>query len=49
MMNGEHIVPSHYAILIGINAYPDKPLKSCVRDVQKIKECLESKLPSVNT
>lgn len=42
-MDDKHIILSHYAILIGINAYPDRPLESCVRDVQKIKECLESK------
>ena len=46
-MDGKHTIHSHYAILIGINAYPDSPLESCVRDVQKIKEYLESKLPSV--
>ena len=48
IMDSKHGGLSHYAILIGINAYPDKPLESCVRDVQKIKECLESKLPSVD-
>ncbi|KAE8442778.1 hypothetical protein EG329_002866 [Mollisiaceae sp. DMI_Dod_QoI] len=35
---------THYAILIGIDNYPDKPLKSCVRDVQDIKTYLESTL-----
>ncbi|KAG4269297.1 hypothetical protein FPRO04_12074 [Fusarium proliferatum] len=33
-----------YAILIGINAYPDRPLTSCVRDVEKIKSVLERQL-----
>lgn len=47
-MDGKHIILSHYAILIDINAYSNKPLQSCVRDVQKIKECLERKLPSVD-
>ena len=47
-MNGQQTIPTHYAILIDINAYPDSPLESCVRDVHKIKECLESKLPSVD-
>ena len=47
-MDGQHTIPTHYAILIGIDAYPNSPLKSCVRDVQKIKECLENKLPSVD-
>jgi hypothetical protein len=31
----------HYAVLIGIDAYPDRPLKACVHDVQKIKESLQ--------
>ena len=47
-MDDQQTIPTHYAILIGIDAYPSRPLKSCVRDVQKIKECLESKLPSVD-
>jgi len=47
-MDDQHTIPTHYAIQIGINAYPDSPLESCVRDVQKIKECLESKLPWVD-
>ncbi|KAH7198298.1 caspase domain-containing protein [Fusarium flagelliforme] len=33
--------PTHHAILVGINAYPDRPLKGCVRDVQKIKTLLQ--------
>lgn len=37
-------VVTHYAILIGIDDYPEKPLKSCVRDVQSIREGLESML-----
>ncbi|KAH6652851.1 putative caspase [Truncatella angustata] len=41
-------VNSHYAILIGIDAYPNGPLNSCVRDVQAIKECLESQLSFVD-
>ena len=28
---------NHYAILIGIDAYPEKPLKSCVGDVTDIE------------
>ncbi|KAK3613486.1 hypothetical protein LTR22_028130 [Elasticomyces elasticus] len=38
----------NHAILVGIDAYPDEPLKSCVRDVEKIKECLEEKVVSIN-
>jgi hypothetical protein len=33
--------PTHHAILVGINAYPDRPLKGCVRDVQQIKSILQ--------
>ncbi|OAQ64686.1 caspase [Pochonia chlamydosporia 170] len=33
---------NHYAVLIGINAYPSKPLKGCVRDVQIFKNYLET-------
>ena len=47
-MGDQCTIPAHYAILVGINAYPDSPLESCVRDVQKIKECLENKLPLVS-
>ncbi|KAL9609951.1 MAG: hypothetical protein Q9167_005324 [Letrouitia subvulpina] len=47
-MDDQQTIPTHYAILIGIDAYPNSPLESCVRDVQKIKECLESKVPWVN-
>jgi hypothetical protein len=32
---------SHYAVLIGINTYPKKPIPSGVRDVQNIKKYLE--------
>ncbi|KAK3391099.1 caspase domain-containing protein [Podospora didyma] len=32
---------SRYAILIGINAYPDRPLAGCVRDVKAVKEYLK--------
>lgn len=35
---------THYAILIGIDDYPDKPLKSAVQDVEDIKTFLESRL-----
>ena len=35
-----------YAILIGINAYPDSPMMGSVRDVQEIKKCLESMAPA---
>ncbi|XEU99253.1 hypothetical protein FSHL1_004540 [Fusarium sambucinum] len=33
--------PTHHAILVGINAYPDKPLSGCVRDVQQIQSLLQ--------
>lgn len=44
-MDGQHIIASHYAILIGINVYAERPLKGCVRDVQEIKKYLEE-MPS---
>lgn len=40
MDSQEHV--SRYAILIGIDGYSEKPLKSCVRDVQGIQAYLES-------
>jgi hypothetical protein len=43
-MDGHNTIITHYAILIGINDYPDKPLKSCVCDVQDTKTYLESVL-----
>jgi caspase domain-containing protein len=42
-MEDQHIAVKHYAILIGINTYEDKPLKGCVRDVQNIKKYLEER------
>jgi len=41
----QHAIATHYAILIGINAYPESPMKGCVRDVQEIKKHLE-KMPN---
>lgn len=32
---------SHHAILIGVDAYPEQPLKGCVNDVWEIKTLLE--------
>jgi len=37
-------IVTHYAILIGIGEYPDRPLKGSVRDVQDAKVHLESTL-----
>ena len=37
---------TRYAILIGIDAYSEKPLKSCVRDVKDIQQYLE-KMPTL--
>jgi Caspase domain len=44
VMNDQRTPFTHYAILIGINAYQDKALKGCVRDVQAVKRYLESVL-----
>jgi hypothetical protein len=41
---------SHYALLIGIDAYSEKPLKGCVRDVHEIKKQLDGiSKPGVQT
>ena len=47
-MEDQQAVIRHHAILIGIDAYPDKPLKSCVQDIQMVKECFATKIHSVN-
>lgn len=47
-MTSHTAVPSYYAILIGIDTYPDRPLRSCVRDVEMIKDCLVSQLSLVD-
>ena len=39
-----HIEATHYAILIGINDYPDRALQSCVRDVQEVQVLLQNTL-----
>jgi hypothetical protein len=41
-MDDQSPAPLCYAILIGINDYAEKPLTYCVRDVQSIKEHLET-------
>jgi hypothetical protein len=46
-MADQRAASTHYAILIGINAYPDHPLKGCVRDVQDIGDYLQGALNSV--
>jgi hypothetical protein len=40
-MEDQSTIVQHYAILIGINDYPDRPLQGCVQDVQDIREYLE--------
>lgn len=45
--DGPGTAVTRFAILIGINAYPDKPLKGCVRDVQNIKTYLEGVSSSI--
>ncbi|KAK3936716.1 hypothetical protein QBC46DRAFT_461338 [Diplogelasinospora grovesii] len=45
--DGPGTTVTRYAILIGINAYPEKPLKGCVRDVQNIKTYLEGVSSSI--
>ena len=41
-MDGHRMVPNRYAILIGINAYEEKPLRGCMQDIQNILAYLES-------
>lgn len=47
-MGNQNPDPSYHAVLIGIDAYPTRPLNSCVRDIEKIKDCLEINLSSVD-
>jgi len=46
--DGQHGTVARHAILIGINAYPNEPLKGCVRDVQNIKTYLEGESNSIH-
>lgn len=46
-MDNQDII-THHAILIGIDAYPDRPLTSCVNDIQEIKNYLERALNPVH-
>jgi Caspase domain. len=43
-MNAQPDTAAYHALLIGINDYPDKPLKGCVSDVYYIKSHLEDTL-----
>ncbi|KIW80556.1 hypothetical protein Z517_07172 [Fonsecaea pedrosoi CBS 271.37] len=43
-----HAGKTHYAVLVGINAYEENPLKYCVPDVHRIKEYLEAGLSRVD-
>jgi hypothetical protein len=47
-MDDSHLGYTHYALLIGINAYSETPLKGCVRDVLGIKKHLENIADSSN-
>ena len=46
-MGNHDTIVTHYAILIGINAYSDRPLTGCVQDVQEIKSYFKEVLNSV--
>ncbi|KAF2804947.1 uncharacterized protein BDZ99DRAFT_491010 [Mytilinidion resinicola] len=37
----QHAITTHYAILIGINAYPESPMRGCMRDVQQVRKIIE--------
>jgi hypothetical protein len=43
-MEDKNTIVTHYAILIGIDDYSDKPLKSCVNDIQDTKAFLKDTL-----
>jgi hypothetical protein len=43
-MDDQNTIPKYYAVLIGIDAYPERPLNSCVSDVQRIKDILDEKV-----
>lgn len=43
-MDSQATTVIHYVILIGIDDYPDRPLKSCVNDVEDTKEFLKGTL-----
>ncbi|KAI0193866.1 hypothetical protein F4808DRAFT_475171 [Astrocystis sublimbata] len=40
--------PTHFALLIGVNADNERPLKGCVRDAREISKYINSSLPSVH-
>lgn len=40
--------PKHYAVLIGINCYTEKPLYGCVRDVTRLEQYLRSKSTTIH-
>ncbi len=41
---GETVKGSIYALLVGINGYPQKPLRGCLNDVRHLREYLQSRL-----
>ena len=43
-MNKDDAMPTSWAVLIGINFYPERPLWGCVRDVRIIKNYLETRV-----
>ncbi|KEY63855.1 hypothetical protein S7711_10028 [Stachybotrys chartarum IBT 7711] len=45
-MSTHNALIKHYALLIGIDAYPERPLRSCVADVGKMKTYLRDVLPN---
>lgn len=47
-MDNQDTIVTHYAILIGVDAYPNRPLTSCVHDVQEIENYLKGALNSVH-
>jgi hypothetical protein len=44
LMDDQNAIAGYYAVLIGIDAYPERPLHSCVSDIRRIKEFLNRKV-----
>lgn len=47
-MDAQLNTPAYHAILIGIDAYPLRPLRGAVRDVRRIEEYLRDTLPEMS-
>jgi hypothetical protein len=48
-MGDSNSSPTHFALLIGLNADSERPLKGCVRDVREISKYVNNSLVNVHT